>query len=374
MVNTWVEQAWEQVVHKIEKTSHTVGAAFPNGTNNGRFEMTPAHDWVAGFWPGLLWLVYSETKNERLQALAIACEEQISQTLWEFEHLHHDVGFMFGLSSIKQYEHLADETAKRHALMAASLLAGRFNPAGSFIRAWPNWGNEDHSGWAIIDCMMNLPLLYWASEEIADPRYRHIAELHADMVLKEFMQEDGSVHHIVAFDPETGARVGALAGQGYAADSAWSRGAAWALYGFALSYTYTGKERYLSAAKRVAEFFLHHLPADKVPYWDFRLPKHADAAPRDSAAAAIAASGLLEIASILGAVDGLHYKQAAEEILFSLYQDYTEWQEDSEGLLLHGTGYFMANIYVDASLIYGDYYFVEALLKLKHAYKTISKN
>ncbi|MGG1555606.1 glycoside hydrolase family 88 protein [Paenibacillus ferrarius] len=365
MEYAWVEKAWEKIVVKIEKTSQSIGAAFPNGTENGRFVTTPAHDWVAGFWPGLLWLVYGETKNERLKALAVACEAQISHTLWEYDHLHHDVGFMFELSSIKQYEFLADDAAKRHALITANLLAGRFNPVGSFIRAWPNWGDEDHSGWAIIDCMMNLPLLYWASNVIADPRYRHIAELHADMVLKEFIQEDGSVHHIVAFDPETGARLGALPGQGYASDSAWSRGAAWAIYGFALSYKYTGKDKYLAAAKRVAQFFLDHLPADKVPYWDFRLPEQSHDAPRDSAAAAIAASGLLEIASVVEHDEELFYKRAAAEILLSLFHNYADWKDDSEGLLLHGTGYFMKEIFVDASLIYGDYYFVEALLKLK---------
>ncbi|OCT12193.1 hypothetical protein A8709_30580 [Paenibacillus pectinilyticus] len=214
--------------------------------------------------------------------------------------------------------------------------------------------------------MMNLPLLYWASREIADPRYRLIAEIHADTVLREFVLADGSVHHIVCFDPETGERIEALAGQGYAADSAWSRGAAWALYGFALSFTYTGKEKYLIAAKKVAHFFLDHLPADFVPYWDFRLPAEAEGMPRDSSAAAIAASGLLELASLLSEEDGKAYKQSAESILRSLYENYGAWNEDEEGLLLHATGYFAADIYVDAPLIFGDYYYAEALLKLKN--------
>ncbi|MDG0809547.1 glycoside hydrolase family 88 protein [Cohnella rhizosphaerae] len=152
--------------------------------------------------------------------------------------------------------------------------------------------------------MMNLPLLYWASREIEDPRYRLIAEIHADTVLREFVQADGSVHHIVSFDPETGERRGALAGQGYAADSAWSRGAAWALYGFALSYTYTGKDKYLAAAQKAARFFLDHLPADLVPYWDFRLPADAEEMPKDSSAAAIAASGLMELAFSLQGGEG----------------------------------------------------------------------
>lgn len=275
MEEKWTEQAWQEVTAKIMRISHTIGAGFPNGSVCGRYQLAAAHDWIAGFWPGILWLVYEETEEDRLKELAVQCESQISRTLWDsFGLLHHDVGFMFELSSVRQYEQLKEEEAREHGLMAASLLAGRFNPAGGFIRAWPNWGGEDHTGWAIIDCMMNLPLLYWASGELADPRFRHIAELHADTVLREFIQADGSVHHIVCFDPVTGERLEALAGQGYAADSAWSRGAAWALYGFALSYRYTGRDRYLEAARKVAAFFLENLPEDKVPYWDFRLPEH----------------------------------------------------------------------------------------------------
>ncbi|MGO4544990.1 glycoside hydrolase family 88 protein [Paenibacillus sp. 2TAB23] len=363
----WVEQAWQKIILKMDRTSDSLGASFPNGSADGRYERSLPHDWIAGFWPGLLWLIYRETKNDQFKQIAVECERQISQTLWEFDHLHHDVGFMFGLSSMNQYLILQDEEAKRHALMAASLLAGRFNPAGGFIRAWPNWGGEDHSGWAIIDCLMNLPLLYWASQEIEDPRYRHIAILHADTVLREFVLADGSVHHIVSFDPGTGERIGALAGQGYAKDSAWSRGAAWALYGFAQCYSYTGKQDYVEAAKRIARFFIDHLPADKVPYWDFRLPEVSNTVPRDSSAAAIAASGLLELAHLLPVEDGNEYKLAAEEILRSLYENYGAWDSDEEGLLLHATGYFEKDIYVDAPLIYGDYYFVEALLKLKNS-------
>ncbi len=365
--SNWAESAWQKVIHKLERTSKSIGASFPNGSANGRYERSSPHDWVSGFWPGLLWLAYQETKNDRFKLLAVECERQISHTLWEFEHLHHDVGFMFGLSSINQYKLMQDEEAKRHALMAASLLAGRFNAAGKFIRAWPNWGGEDHSGWAIIDCLMNLPLLYWASKEIDDPRYRHIASLHADTVLREFLLADGSVHHIVSFDPETGERVGARAGQGYAADSAWARGAAWALYGFTLCYFYTGQASYMEAAKRVADYFLHHLPEDQVPYWDFKLPEFGTQVPRDSSAAAIAASGLLELAALLPVEEGAEYQRHAAAMLRSLYENYGAWDdEEEEGLLLHATGYFAQDIHVDAPLIYGDYYFVEALLKLKN--------
>lgn len=150
-----------------------------------------------------------------------------------------------------QFKLLGHEDSRRRAMTAASHLAGRFNPAGQFIRAW---NQPERVGWAIIDCMMNLPLLYWASEETKDPRFRHIARLHADTTLREFLRLDGSTHHIVCFDPETGERQEALGGQGYDPNSAWSRGTAWAIYGMALSARYTGDQRYIDAAKRSADF------------------------------------------------------------------------------------------------------------------------
>ncbi|CAI6059839.1 glycoside hydrolase family 88 protein [Cohnella sp. JJ-181] len=365
----WPQVAWEHIAGKIRRMSESVGPAFPNGAKDGKYDLAPAHDWVAGFWPGMLWLVYRENpREERLKEIAVACEREIGRTLWEaFDRLHHDVGFMFGLSSVNQYELAGDGEAKRHALMAASLLAGRYNPAGRFIRAWPDWGGEEHSGWAIIDCMMNLPLLYWASREIGDPRYRLIAEMHADTVLREFVLPDGSVHHIVSFDPATGERRGALAGQGFAADSAWSRGAAWALYGFALSYVWTGQARYVQAAERIARYFVAHLPDDHVPYWDFKLPEDGRGMPRDSSAAAIAASGLLELAAALSPAEGGWYRTRAEEMLRSLYTRYAVEDPLEEGLLLHATGYYAQKIYVDAPLIYGDYYYAEAIWKLSRA-------
>jgi unsaturated chondroitin disaccharide hydrolase len=242
---------------------------------------------------------------------------------------------------------------------------GRFNINGNYIRAWNPWTEgEDNSGVAIIDCMMNLPLLYWASEETGDPRFKGTARRHADMVLENFIRSDGSVHHIVRFDPESGSKIEALGGQGYSPNSAWSRGTAWAIYGLTLSYHYTGEAKYLEADKKVAHFFISHLPEDFVPDWDFRLPANIDS-PKDSSAGAIAACGLLLLADEVIDEESPVYQRAGEKILESLYKNFGDWTGNEEGLVLHGTSHFPERKYMDNPLIYGDYYFVEGLARLK---------
>lgn len=361
----WLEEAWEGIVNKTLRNAKRLGSEFPHSTSQGVYNKVPPYHWVAGFWPGVLWQVHRETGDAELKELAVACERRIAGMLAEHERLHHDVGFMFSLSSVAQYKLTGDEEAKRNALLAAQLLAGRFNPVGSFLRAWPDWDGEDHSGWAIIDCMMNLSLLYWASGKLRDPRYRHIANLHADTVIRTFFRADGSVHHIVCFDPETGQKLGSRGGQGYDADSAWSRGVSWAIYGFSLCCRYSGEVRYVQAAQAAADFFLSNMPEDGVPPWDFRAPPEL-VMYKDSSAAACAASGLLELAELTPGARGQSYRTAAVRLLSALCSSCASWGDDAEeGLLLHGTGYLPARDNIDVSLIYGDYFFVEAICKLR---------
>jgi unsaturated chondroitin disaccharide hydrolase len=217
-----------------------------------------------------------------------------------------------------------------------------------------------------------LSLLFWAAEEIADPRFRHIACAHADTVLRHFIREDGSVRHIVSFDPETGDFGEALGGQGFGPDSSWSRGQAWALYGMANTYRYTGEARYLNAAKRVAHYFLASLEPDHVPLWDFRTGGDAASEPRDTSAASCAASGLLELAKLVPAAESAFYRNAALRILASLTANYASLGENGgQELLREGTGNKPAGQNVNVGLIYGDYYYVEALAKLKGWSRTI---
>lgn len=361
----WVQEAWDKLQQKVMYTSKRIGSNFPHATENGQYLLEPAHWWTAGFWPGLLWLVHRESGDERLRKLAESCEDQLDHVLEGYYKLDHDIGFMWTLTSVAQYKLLGEEKSKQRALHAANMLCGRFNLKGQYIRAWNPWNpNEDNSGWAIIDCMMNMPLLYWASEETGDPRYKHIAMAHTDTVLTHFIREDGSVNHVVVFDPHTGEKLEVMGGQGFAPDSAWSRGSAWALYGMALGYMHTGEARYLAAAKRVAHFFIANLPEDHVPHWDFRLPEEI-VKYRDTSAGACAASGLLLLARQVDPVESDLYRLAAEKILYSLYANYGTWDnEQEEGLLLHGTSHYPENRSIDVSLIYGDYYYAEGIAQL----------
>lgn len=362
----WVEEAWGKALRKTQHNSRRIGAGFPHASRKGVYELAEPAWWTAGFWPGLLWLLYNDSRDEHLKALAEQCEETLDGVLDGYTRLDHDLGFMWTLTSVASYKLQGKEASKIRALKAANYLAARFNLKGRYIRAWNPWSEgENNAGEAIIDCCMNMALLFWASATAGDPRYRHIAEAHMDTVLEHFIRPDGSVYHIVRFDPETGERVEGLGGQGYAPESAWSRGTAWAIYGLTLAYHHTGKQAYLDAAKRVAHFFLAQLPEDHVPYWDFRAPQEVRHI-RDSSAGACAASGLLLLSDKVGSLEAASYRGAAVCILESLYRNYGSWDNgNEEGLILHGTGHYPNGQNIDVPLIYGDFFYVEGLARLR---------
>ncbi|MBP3951904.1 glycoside hydrolase family 88 protein [Bacillus suaedae] len=362
----WVEAAWDDITNKIRRTSKKIGANFPHLSKDGTYELAAPHWWTAGFWPGQLWLVYRDTKEESLRQIAEDCERQLDTVITDFYRLDHDIGFMWTLTSVARYKLLGEEDSKRRALLAANLLLGRFNANGNFIRAWNPWfEGDENSGYAIIDCAMNLSLLFWASETTGDPRYRAVAMKHADTILDHFIEEDGSVHHIVHFDPETGERREYIGGQGYAANSAWSRGTAWAIYGLTLCYHYTKEEKYVLAAKKVAHFFISNLPEDYVPHWDFRIPEEVTRY-RDSSAGAIAASGLLLLSENVASTESELYRKVGVNILKSLYEKYGTWSNVKEdGLILAGTSHYPEQKGLEVPIIYGDYFFVEGIARLK---------
>ncbi len=363
MDTVYKEELMRRLTAKTETMMRLIGDKSPHvARDNGVYDDAAHSWWTSGFWPGLLWLMYDVTGNEAYKEAAWDWDHKLEACFAEYPvELYHDVGFQFLPTAVIKYKLTGDRDGLRIGMMAANFLAGRFNPQGNFIRAW----NGPHVvGWAIIDCLMNIPLLFWASEQSGDPRYKHIAVRHADTFLKHAIREDGSACHILSFDPETGAFIEALGGQGFGPDSAWSRGNAWALYGLALAARWTGEARYLQAAKRVAHYFVAALPDDLVPYWDFRLPA-LEGEPRDSSAAAIAASGLLELADVVSGADERIYRRAAERIVQSLSDHYATWdQPEHEAILLHGTGHKPQNDNIDVSLIYGDYFFAEAAAKL----------
>ncbi|MFB5673757.1 glycosyl hydrolase [Paenibacillus terreus] len=362
----WLDGAWENTVRKTVRISGRIGAGFPHASVGGTYVLEAPHWWTAGFWPGLLWLVYEESGDANLRGLAEQCEAQLDQVLHDYTRLDHDLGFMWTLTSIAAYKLTQSAESRRRALQAANYLAARFNLQGRYIRAWNPWREgEDNAGIAIIDCCMNMPLLYCASKTSGDPRYRHIADAHMETVLEHFIRPDGSVYHIVQFDAFTGECTGQLGGQGYAPESAWSRGTAWALYGLALAYHHTGERKYIDAAKRVAHYFLAQLPEDSVPHWDFRIPPEVTKY-RDSSAGACAASGLLLLADKVGELEADAYRKAGVRILESLYRNYGAWDDPGEeGLVRHGTSHYPEGKNIDVPLIYGDYFFVEGLARLR---------
>lgn len=363
---TWIDEAWDQALSKTLRNTTRIGAGFPHASQGGVYELASPEWWTAGFWPGMLWQLYGDSGRPELKEIAEQCEAGLDAVMDAYLRLDHDIGFMWTLTSVANYKLTGNETSRLRALKAANFLAARFNIRGRYIRAWNPWREgERNEGIAIIDCCMNLPLLFWASRTSGDPRYAHIAEEHLNTVLAHFIRPDGSVYHMVEFDPHTGERIKPWAGQGHAAESAWSRGSAWAIYGLALGYHHTGREEFLTAAKQTAAFFLSRLPEDQVPAWDFRAPEELQGL-RDSSAGACAASGLLLLAQQTEGADAIFYRERGEQILKSLYERYGAWDDAAEeGLLLHGTSNYPQGTNIDVPLIYGDFYFVEGLARLK---------
>ena len=265
---------------------------------------------------------------------AAETEEKLDQALYGFTGLHHDVGFMWLHSAVADWRLTGSAKSRDRGLMAASVLAGRFNPGGGFIRAWnPECvePGEDCTGWIIVDSMMNLPLLYWASEQWKDPRFYNAAVRHADTVRRTLVRRDGSCGHIAALDPCAGELERLLPGQGYSADSAWSRGQSWIIYGFVLSYIHTGDGHYLNTAKRIAHYFMANTPENGLIPVDFRQP--AECAWEDSTAAAIASCGLIELSRHTEGRDSSLYRNAAVKMLKALDASRCSWGTEKDHLL-----------------------------------------
>lgn len=353
----------DKVKQKISFMAPIIGANFPN-TNSATGIWDPTgknaniSSWTTAFWPGIMWLMYLDTNSQVYREIAEKCEEKLDEALSTFSRLHHDVGFMWSLSAIADYKLTGNNRSKERAMHAATILAGRFNHVAKYIRAW----NGNVVGTAIIDSMMNLPILYWASEESGDPRFRQIAIEHANTVMNTFIRPDGSVNHMVDFDPESGEVLATPFGQGYESGSSWSRGQAWAIYGFVLSYLNTKEEKFLNVAKSVAHYFIANLEDERLPRIDFRAPEEPQY--YDASAAAIAACGLIEIANCVGEYEKKIYERAAIKLLHVLDAD-CDYSEQSLNLLCTSSASYHREKGRHLPWIFGDYYLLEALMKLK---------
>ncbi len=245
----WAEKIAQKINEKelaaAARNRHRIPYTAVDGVFDDRSGKQDICWWTNGFWAGQLWQLYHAFGQDLYRRIAEEIEEKLDQNLMDYMGMDHDNGFKWLLSSVANYRITGSVRSKNRALLAAGNLAGRLNLRSGLIRAWNDEGTGERAGWAIIDCMMNLPLLYWAGETISDPRFIQAARSHADRAMRAFIRENGSVRHIVCFDPESGEITDDLGGQGMAKGSSWTRGQSWALYGFTLSYIHTGEEAYL---------------------------------------------------------------------------------------------------------------------------------
>lgn len=356
----------------MEAECMRTGTNIPFMPINGKYKDCIMPDglswWTNGFWPGMLWQMYHVTNDEVYKTAAEGVEKRLDETLHTFDKLHHDVGFMFLPSSVVSFLQTGNNDSRRRGLHAANLLAGRFNHAGNFLCAWDSspW-KENVAGWMIVDSLMNIPLLYWASKETGDPRFADIANRHAHTAMNYIVRPDGSCNHIAEFDPTTGAFIRGVGGQGYGEGSSWSRGQTWAVYGFALAYRHTGFTEYLDTAKRCAHYCIAGMA---VSGWlapvDFRAP--AEPRKYDSGASTSLACGLLEIAEHVPKLEKSLYTQAAIHILQTCEEQYANWDTESDGFINGGTTMYHDERLSNMSFINGDYFFLEGILRLKENY------
>ena len=325
--------------------------------------------WTCGFWPGEVWLSYERTGDEAFKKTAMTLVASFDHRIrHKIEVDHHDMGFLYSPSCVAAHKLTGAAAARDAAILAADQLISRFQPKGQFIQAWGEMGAPENYRY-IIDCLLNLPLLYWASEVTGDAKYADIAHRHITTCLANSFRPDGSTYHTFFMNPDGTPSHGATC-QGYRDDSFWARGQAWGVYGSVLSYRYTRNPEYLDTFRRALEFYLTRLPDDLVPYWDMIFTSGSEE-PRDSSSAAIVACGLLEAVKWVGAEEGAGYEKLARQMLASLVQHYAVTdRKPGGGQLLHGT-YSKKSPYntctpegVDECTSWGDYFYMEALTRL----------
>ena len=328
-------------------------------------------EWTTGFWTGELWLSYELSGDEAFKDAALKQVDSFyDRIVGKIDVEHHDMGFLYSPSCVAAYKLTGSEKARKAALLAADNLISRFQEKGQFIQAWGKVGDPKEYR-LIIDCLLNLPLLFWATETTGDGKYRDIAERHFSTAIGCVLRPDDSTYHTYYFDPETGKPDRGVTAQGNRNGSAWARGQAWGIYGSALAYRHTGSDKALDVFRRSLSFFLSNLPSDVIPYWDFDFDNPSDE-PRDSSALAIVICAMLEAADDIEGEEGKELRDKAGRLITPLYEKCAVRNpEESNGLLLHGTYARKSqwntcrNRGVDECNLWGDYYYLEALRRLK---------
>lgn len=347
---------------------------------NGIYKPIDNIEWTTGFWPGELWLAYLESDDEIFAHVAgIFVENFLKRIKKHIATDHHDMGFLYTPSCVSAWMIKKDAHAREAALLAADNLVSRFQEKGSFIQAWGKMGADDNYRY-IIDCLLNLPLLYWAEKETGKKIYRDIALRHTATCIANSFRSDYSSYHTFFMDKETGKPLRGETCQGYKADSSWARGQAWGVYGLALAYRHTGEKSYLDLFEKVSAYFMEKLPEDMIPYWDLIFTEGDE--PRDSSSGAIVACGFLDAADSYEKLQEYEkarkYRKDAKVLLKAIYDKcmVTPDEKGVNGLVKHGT-YSKKSPYntcneagVDECVSWGDYYWMEALVRLGGTWKS----
>lgn len=350
--------AADYAVEKLRAVAPAV-TAFPVGTKFEKWTYSQNGDWVGGFWPGTLWMAWLHSGDDDFRTRALASARKLAPR--QYDTGTHDLGFLFSPSWVTAWRLTGDETWRAGALQAADSLSRRYNPRGRFIRAWGALTDPKNAGRVIIDTMMNLDLLAFASRETGDGAYLDIAVEHARTAQRVFPRPDGSTPHVYDFDPDTGAPLGPGTVQGYSPTSCWSRGQAWGVYGFTTMYRRTGDREFLATARRLADFAIGALGPDHVPVWDYRAPQQPYDI-KDASAGAIMACGLLDLSAATGRSS---YREVALRLLTALSETcLTRNSARAEAIVARCTRNRPAEDGIEISLPYADYYLLEGILRV----------
>ncbi|WP_242123389.1 glycoside hydrolase family 88 protein [Sphingobium sp. Sx8-8] len=357
---------------RIDRTLSQFAEYFPSpSSESGIYSPIDNVEWTNGFWTGMLWLAWQLTGEDRYRSVA---EGNIQSFATRVERRinvdHHDLGFLYTLSACAGYQLTGDSLARSAGLEAARLLLKRFDPVAQVIQAWGDMKDPKQRGRMIIDCNLNVPLLYWASRETGNKDFAAAADRHLAQAAKLLVRPDASTFHTFYVDTKTGKSRHGSTHQGHSDDSSWARGQAWGIYGFALAWRHTSDPAYLEIASKLANYFLNRLPTDGICCWDLIFTDD-DVTPRDSSAAAIAACGLIELSQALPLSAEMRetYEAWAVAIVKTLGDSYLAPIEGSNALLLHAVYHMPNKAGVDEACIWGDYFYLEALMRLRHPWR-----
>lgn len=361
-----VTAAMDRVADQVRCNMEYFGTRFPSSaTRNQTYGVIDNIEWTDGFWTGLLWLCYEYTGDDAFKNLALKnVDSFLNRGEKRIELDHHDLGFLYSLSCVAGYKLTGSAEGRKAGLLAADKLMERFQEKGGFIQAWGELGARDNYR-LIIDCLLNIPLLHWAFLETGNPVYRNAAVRHYEAACNNVIRDDASAYHTFYFDPGTGEPLKGVTRQGYSDDSAWARGQAWGIYGIPLNYRYVKDDSAFNLFKGMTNYFLNRLPEDEVCYWDLIFTDGSNQS-RDSSAAAIGVCGIHEMLKYLPEVesDKNTYRHAMHCILRSLMERYTAPEiKPGNPVLLHGVYSWHSGKGVDEGNIWGDYYYMEALMR-----------